>query len=76
MLRLALTSSLSALAEAIEIALSRGTLDPQAIALLMHQRGDVAAPIDLAQHKFTPARHAQVVDLSAYRIAALAEAIS
>ena len=48
MLRLALTSSLSALAEAIEIALSRGTLDPQAIALLMHQRGDVVADALLA----------------------------
>lgn len=73
-LRLALTSSLSELAEAVEIALARGTLDRRAIELLLRQRSDGVATLDLTSHLLTPARHAQVVDLSVYRIAALVEA--
>jgi hypothetical protein len=73
-LRLALSSSLRELAGAVEIALSRGTLDPRAIELLLRQRGDIAETLDLTLHAVTPAHHAQVVDLSVYRIAALVEA--
>jgi hypothetical protein len=74
-LQLAIPRSLEKLAEAVDIALSCGTLDPHAIALLMSQRDGSAIPIDLARYASTPARHAQVVDLSAYNIAALVEAI-
>jgi len=75
-LRLALESSLEALVAATEIALSRGTLDPQAIALLVRQRADGAPVMDLAHLRLTPARHAQPVDLGVYRIAALVEPAS
>jgi len=74
-LQLAIPSSLEKLAEAVDIALSCGTLDPHAIELLISQRNGTTIPIDLARHASTPARHAQVVDLSAYKIAALVEAI-
>lgn len=73
-LKLALKSSLSALGEATQIALASGTLDPEAIALILRQR-DVGAivPIDLAHHCGTPALQAQVINLDAYRINALVE---
>jgi hypothetical protein len=72
-LRLALESSLPALTEATEIALSRGTLDPQAIALILRQRDIVGAErLELARRQ-TPALRAQIVDLHAYRITNLVE---
>lgn len=73
-LRLALESSLDALADATEIALARGTLDPQAIALLLRQRADTTALIEITRP--TPAGHAQIVDLSVYRMTSLVEATS
>jgi transposase len=73
-LRLALESSLEALAHATEIALARGTLDPQAIALLLRQKVDASTRIDITRS--TPARYAQVIDLTAYRIDALVECAS
>lgn len=73
-LRLALDSSLDALAGAVEVALARGTLDPQAIALLLRQRSEVPERLHVAHH--SPARTAQVIDLSVYRIGALVEAAS
>jgi transposase len=73
-LQLALKSSLSALGEAADFALASGTLDPEAIALLLRQRDPrVAAMIDLEHHRGAPALQAQVVDLDAYRIASLVE---
>ncbi len=73
-LRLALDSSLPELTEAIELALARGTLDPQAIELILRQRGAAATDrLDLSRRLPTPALHAQVVDLEAYRITALVE---
>lgn len=73
-LQLALKSSLSDLSDATEIALASGTLDPGAIALILRQRDvGVAAAIDLAHHRGTPALQAQVVTLDAYRIGALVE---
>jgi hypothetical protein len=72
-LRLAQDSSLSALSDATEVALSLGTLDPQAIALVLRQRsGADSERIDLRHHQ-TPALHAQAVSLDEYRIAALVE---
>ncbi|MGH7736358.1 MAG: IS21 family transposase [Candidatus Tyrphobacter sp.] len=73
-LRLALESSLDALAHATEIALARGTLDPQAIALLLRQRADTTALVDIARS--IPARYAQTIDLSEYHLAALVERAS
>jgi len=73
-LRLALESSLEALAQATEIALSRGTLDPQAIALLLRQRAD--APARIVFKTPAPAQTAQIVDLTDYRIATLVECAS
>lgn len=73
-LQLALKSSLSALGEATEIALASGTLDPEAIALILRQRDPrVAAMLDLEHHRGAPALQAQVIDLDAYRIAELVE---
>lgn len=73
-LRLALDSSLPALTEATELALARGTLDPQAIELILRQRGTATTDrLDLARRLPTPALHAQVVDLQAYRITTLVE---
>lgn len=73
-LQLALKSSLSALGEATEIALASGTLDPEAISLILRQRDPrAAAMLDLAHHRGAPALQAQVVDLDAYRIATLVE---
>jgi len=74
-LRLALQSSLEALTAATEIALARGTLDPEAIALLLRQRDQrVALPVlDLGDHAPGPARRAQDIDLAAYTIANLVE---
>lgn len=73
-LRLALESSLDAVSEATEIALARGTLDPQAIALILRQRkGNAIGVLDIARHRETPATRAQVVDLDVYRTSALAE---
>jgi transposase len=71
---LALESSLDALSHAVEIALARGTLDPQAIALLLRQRAET--PVRLHVTHASPARTAQVLDLAAYRIAALVECAS
>ena len=73
-LRLALESSLEALAQATEIALSRGTLDPQAIALLLRQRADAPARITFTTP--APGQIAQLVDLTDYRIAGLVECAS
>ncbi len=73
-LRLALESSMDALAQATEIALARGTLDPQAIALLLRQRTDATVRVEIG--RATPARQAQIVDLAAYRIASLVECVS
>jgi hypothetical protein len=70
-LRLALETSLDTLARAVEIALARGTLDPQAVALLMRQRAE--ASMRLAIREESPARMAQVVDLAVYRTAMLVE---
>lgn len=70
-LSLALGSSLQALNAAVEIALARGTLDPQAIALLMRQRSETLPRLHIAHD--SPARTAQVIDLGVYRIEALAE---
>ena len=71
---LALESSLPALTEATEIALSRGTLDPQAIALILRQRGSAFTDrLDLTRHQQAPALRAQIVSLEAYRMAALVE---
>ena len=73
-LQLAPKSSLSALGEATEIALASGTLDPEAIALILHQRSTSAAErIQLGHHQGAPALHAQIVSLDAYRISALVE---
>ncbi|TAM72486.1 IS21 family transposase [bacterium] len=74
-LRLALQSSLEALTVATEVALARGTLDPEAIALLLRQRDQrVALPVlDLGDHAPGPARRAQDIDLAAYTIANLVE---
>lgn len=74
-LRLALESSLGALAEATEVALARGTLDPQAIALLLRQRADTPVPVELTRPT-TAGRYAQVIDLGVYRIDALVERAS
>jgi len=73
-LQLALKSSLPALSEATEIALASGTLDPEAIALILRQR-DVGTIdwLDLTHHHGAPGLHAQVVNLEAYRITALVE---
>lgn len=70
-LRLALGSSLQALNAAVEIALARGTLDPQAIVLLMRQRNETFPRLHIAHD--SPARTAQVINLDVYRIDALAE---
>jgi transposase len=73
-LRLALETSLSEVVAATEVALARGTLDPHAITLLLRQRAVAAAPAaDGTLCRLTPAGRAQVVDLAAYRIAALTE---
>lgn len=73
-LSLALESSLSALSEATEIALSRGTIDPQAIGLILRQRDVVGTSrLDLTHGPLTPALRAQVIDLEAYRITAFVE---
>lgn len=73
-LQLALKSSLTELGEATEIALASGTLDPEAIALLLRQRDARATTmLNLAHHRGAPALQAQVVDLDAYRIATLVE---
>ncbi len=73
-LRLALASSLPALSEATEIALSRGTLDPQAIELILRQRDVVFADrLDLTRHQQTAALRAQMISLEAYCITALVE---
>ena len=73
-LQLALQSSLPELSEATEIALSLGTLDPHAIALILHQRGAGAAHrLDLTHHQGALALHTQIVDLDAYRTSELAE---
>jgi hypothetical protein len=73
-LQLALNSSLTELGEATSIALASGTLDPEAIALILRQRNArTAAPLDLACHQGAPALQAQVVNLDAYRISALTE---
>ncbi len=73
-LQLALKSSLSALGEATEIALASGTLDAGAIALILRQRDPGVPPmIDLEHHRGAPGLQAQVVNLDAYRIAALVE---
>jgi hypothetical protein len=54
--------------------LASGTLDPEAIGLILRQRGStVANNIDLDHHQGAPALHAQVVSLDAYRISALVE---
>lgn len=73
-LRLALESSLDALAAAVEVALARGTLDPQAVALLLRQRSDTAARLHIVHS--SPARTAQTISLEAYSIGALAECAS
>jgi transposase len=74
-LRLAKEGSLNTLSNATEVALSLGTLDPQSIALILRQQGATgSARIDLAHHQ-SPAVHAQVVDLDAYRMATLVEAV-
>lgn len=76
-LRLALESSLEALSAATEIALARGTLDPQAIAFIIRQRqGKAGGALDLQRHQDTPGARAQVLDLDAYRMAALVESAS
>jgi transposase len=75
-LRLALECSLKALVGATEIALSRGTLDPSAIGLLLRQRGDLPTTPDPTLRRTTPGSQAQVVDLEAYRISGLAEKTS
>jgi transposase len=73
-LQLALKSSLTELGEATSIALASGTLDPQAIALILRQRdARSAALLDLACHRGAPALQAQVVNLEAYRISTLTE---
>lgn len=72
-LRLALDTSLEALTTATEVALSRGTLDPNAIALLLRQPRDVAPAADGTLYRPTPAGRAQVIDLEAYRISSLVE---
>ena len=73
-LQLAPKSSLAALGDATEIALAGGTLDPEAIALILRRRdGGTLLPIDLTHHRGAPALHAQTVSLDAYRITALAE---
>jgi hypothetical protein len=73
-LSLALESSLPALSEATEIALSRGTIDPQAIGLILRQRDVVGTNrLDLAHGPRTPALRAQIIDLEAYRITAFVE---
>ena len=74
-LQLALKSSLSELGEATEIALASGTLDPEAIALLLRQRDvrGAATMLHLERHRGAPALQAQVVTLDAYRIATLVE---
>ncbi len=73
-LQLARKSSLSALAEATEIALASGTLDPEAVALILRQRdASIANTIDLGHHQGAPALRAQVVSLDAYRMTALVE---
>lgn len=72
-LRLALDCSLKALVGATEIALSRGTLDPSAIALLLRQRGDLPTKTDPTLRRATPGSHAQIVDPGAYRISGLVE---
>jgi transposase len=73
-LQLALKSSLTELGEVTEIALASGTLDPEAIALLLRQRDARAtAMLNLAHHRGAPALQAQAVDLDAYRIATLVE---
>jgi hypothetical protein len=73
-LQLALKSSLSALSDATEIALASGTLDPEAIDLILRQRNVAAAArLDLGHHDGKVASRAQVVDLEAYRITGLVE---
>ncbi len=73
-LRLALDSSLPELSQATEIALSRGTLDPQAIALILRQRSVVGTDrLDFTRRPPTPALRAQIIDLEAYCITALVE---
>jgi transposase len=73
-LQLALKSSLTELGDATSIALASGTLDPEAIALILRQRdARTAALLDLACHRGAPALQAQVVNLDAYRISALTE---
>ena len=73
-LQLAPKSSLAALGEATEIALASGTLDPEGIALILHQRSaSVAERIQLGHHQGAPALRAQIVSLEAYRISALVE---
>lgn len=75
-LQLALKSSLSELGEATAIALASGTLDPQAISLILHQRDARAATLlDLADHQGAPALQAQVVSLDAYRMTGLVEGL-
>ena len=72
-LRLGLETSLEALTNATEIALARGTLDPQAIALLLRPPRNVAPAADGTLYRPTPAGRAQVIDLDAYRMTALVE---
>jgi transposase len=72
-LRLAMETSLEALTAATEVALSRGTLDPQAIALLLRRPREVAPAADGTLYRPTPAGRAQVIDLEAYRMNGLVE---
>jgi transposase len=73
-LQLALKSSLSELGDATSIALASGTLDPEAISLILHQRHARAAMLlDLTDHQGAPALQAQVVSLDSYRMTALVE---
>lgn len=72
-LRLALETSLEALTTATEVALARGTLDPQAIALLLRRPRQIAPAADGTLYRPTPAGRAQVIDLDAYRMNGLVE---
>jgi transposase len=73
-LQLALKTSLTALSDATEIALACGTLDPEAIDLILRQRDDIPiVRLNLAHHHGKAALHAQIVSLDAYRVTELAE---
>jgi transposase len=75
-LQLALKSSLTELGEATSIALASGTLDPEAISLILHQRDARAATLlDLAHHQGAPALQAQIVSLDSYRMTGLVESL-